>query len=170
MTEQQKEFVKEVFYAAKRYSEISPYFVTAQAVLESGYGKKRIGKYNIFGITRGSNWTGKTVLVKTKEVYSDYMHKFSPGETVWSITRRNDGRYEYVVSRYFKDFNSLEECLSEHYRILTKEGYKDAWPYRRDPYEFTKRICDNVGYKYATSPDYIKLMTSVIDSIKKVIG
>ena len=39
--------------------EISPVFVTAQAALESGWGKSGIGN-NLFGITKGSSWTGRS--------------------------------------------------------------------------------------------------------------
>ena len=48
-----KEFAKMVYDAAKGL-DIHPLFVTAQACLETGWGKKTIGKYNIFGITKGA--------------------------------------------------------------------------------------------------------------------
>ena len=54
-----KEFAKMVYDAAKGL-DIHPLFVTAQACLETGWGKKTIGKYNIFGITKGS-WEGRTI-------------------------------------------------------------------------------------------------------------
>ena len=45
-----KEFVAWIYPAAERIGEISPLFVTAQAALESGWGKSAIGN-NLFGIT-----------------------------------------------------------------------------------------------------------------------
>ena len=63
-----KEFAQWVYDAAKSL-DIDPIFVTAQAALETGWGKSRIGKYNLFGITKGT-WTGRTQLVKTREVHS----------------------------------------------------------------------------------------------------
>ena len=45
-----KEFAKMVYDAAKGL-DIHPLFVTAQACLETGWGKKTIGKYNIFGMS-----------------------------------------------------------------------------------------------------------------------
>ena len=74
-----KEFAQWVYDAAKSL-DIDPIFVTAQAALETGWGKSRIGKYNLFGITKGT-WTGRTQLVKTREVHStaNYAY-FAPGK------------------------------------------------------------------------------------------
>ena len=58
-TIQQREFCKAIYEAAKKLNIISPTFVTAQACLESAWGAKKIGQYNIFGITK--NKSGKYV-------------------------------------------------------------------------------------------------------------
>ena len=68
MTQQQKDFCMEVYRAAySLYEEnkaeaVSPRFTTAQAMLETGWGKSKIGN-NIFGMTVGSSWTGRKKLV-----------------------------------------------------------------------------------------------------------
>ena len=50
-------FAQQVYSAAKEANtEIDAAFVTAQAMLETGWGKKVIGKANLFGITKGSQW------------------------------------------------------------------------------------------------------------------
>ena len=54
-TEAQRDFARSVYAAAQKATDIAPEFVTAQAIFESGWGKSRIGKFNLFGITRGSN-------------------------------------------------------------------------------------------------------------------
>lgn len=74
----------------------------------------------------------------------------------------------YTVYRLFKDFDSLADCLAEHSRLLQKPGFADAWPYRHDAEEFARRICDNRGSKYATSPDYLRQMLSLIVSVRKM--
>lgn len=168
-TKQQQDFCKEVYNAACKINEISPVFVAAQACLESSWGKNKVGRYNVFGITKGSNWTGKTVLVLTSEVFNSSNVKFVAPEKVVSIFKRKDGRYQYKVYRLFKDFDSMEDCLKEHLRLFKKPGYKDAWPYRNNAREFAKRIVNNVGCKYATDPNYATTMNAMIASVERIV-
>lgn len=166
VTEKQKHFARTVYTAARQATDIAPEFVTAQAILESGWGISRIGRYNIFGITKGSNWNGKTVLVLTHEYFNTPDRKFTPPERVVSVAKcKAANRWLYTVYRQFKDFDSLEDCLREHTRLLQKPGFADAWPYRHNAVEFTRRICDNRGSKYATSPQYFALLTSLIKTV-----
>lgn len=169
-TQKQKDFCKAVYEAAKKINEISPIFVAAQACLESGWGANVIGKYNCFGITKGSNWHGKTVLVLTSEVFGSPNVKFNPPEKVVKVWKRADGCYQYKVYRLFKDFDSWEDCLREHLRIFKKAGYADAWAYRKNAKEFARRIADNKGCKYATAPNYYKTMCAMIDSVERIVG
>lgn len=168
-TELQKKFAREVYAAAKEATDIAPEFVTAQAILETGWGKSKVGKYNIFGITKGSNWTGKTVLVLTHEYFSTPNRIFTPPERIVSVCKvKGKQQWYYTVYRLFKDFSSLGDCLQEYTRLFQKAGYADAWPYRHDAEEFARRICDNAGSKYATDPNYLRLITSIINSVRKL--
>lgn len=168
-TEKQRAFCKAVYEAAVRINEISPVFVAAQACLESGWGAHIIGRYNCFGITKGSGWTGKTVLVLTTEVFQSANVRFTPPEKVVGINKTSGGRYRYRVYRLFKDFDSWDDCLREHLRLFKKPGYADAWPYRRNAREFAKRIADNRGSKYATDPNYYRTMSAMIASVEKIV-
>lgn len=168
-TKQQQDFCKEVYNAACKINEISPVFVAAQACLESSWGKNKVGRYNVFGITKGSNWTGKTVLVLTSEVFNSPNVKFASPEKVVSIFKRKDGRYQYKVYRLFKDFDSMGDCLKEHLRLFKKPGYNDAWPYRKNAREFAKRIVNNVGCQYATDPNYATTMNAMIESVERIV-
>lgn len=165
----QREFCKKVYDAASVVGEISPVFVAAQACLESAWGKNVIGKYNCFGITKGSNWTGKTKLVLTTEVFSSSNVRFNKPESIVRITKQKDGTYRYRVYRLFKDFDTMEECIMEYTRLYKKPGYSDAWPYRKDAREFARRISDGTGSKYATDPNYYKTMCAMIASVEKAI-
>ncbi|MBQ7143477.1 MAG: glucosaminidase domain-containing protein [Bacteroidaceae bacterium] len=167
-TAAQKRWAREIYEAAQQSTDISPLFVAAQAALETGWGKSKVGQYNLFGITKGSNWTGKTVLVQTHEYFNTPSKKFTPPEKVISVVRTKNGRYYYTVKRLFKDFDSLADCLKEYVRLYQKPGYADAWPYRKDPYEFARRICDGVGCKYATAPTYPALIRSLIKTMEKI--
>lgn len=170
-TQKQREFCKAVYQAAEKIGEINPSFVAAQACLESGWGAHVIGKYNCFGITRGSDWpVSRCILAKTSEVFSTDKVRFAAPEKVVSIKKLSNGKYRYVCYRYFKDFASWEECLREHLRLFQKSGYADAWPYRKNAKEFARRIVNNVGCKYATDPNYYKTMCAMIESVNRVVG
>lgn len=168
-TEAQRAFARNIYAAAKRATDIAPEFVTAQAILESGWGKSRVGNFNLFGITKGSNWTGKTVLVLTHEYFSTPNRTFLPPERVVSVAKcKTPCRWYYTVYRLFKDFDTLSDCLREHTRLLQKPGYADAWPYRKNAEEFARRICDNHGSRYATSPVYQQQLLLMIRNVRSI--
>ena len=159
------EFVKWLYPAAKK-GEISPVFVVAQAALETGWGKSKIGEFNLFGITKGS-WTGKTKLVSTTEILSSPSVTFASPEVVHSITPLVSGKYRYSVSRLFRDYESLEQCLSDHFAILSKPHFAHAWPYRNNPARFVEQL--QAGkMKYATDPNYVSTMKKMFAMVEKI--
>lgn len=164
-----EEFAKLVYNAAKKVSDINPIFVTAQAALESGWGKSAIGN-NLFGITKGSSWTGATRLVLTTEYFKTADVKFKQPEKVVSVTYVRDNCYKYKVYRLFRDYPSIEDCLKDHLQILQKPHFADAWAYRHDPVEFVKRLVDNVGLKYATATNYVEIMISMFKSVERLLN
>ena len=163
-TRKQIEFAKEIYLAAKK-GEIDPVFVTAQACLETGWGKSKIGKFNIFGITKGS-WTGKTVLILTTEYFSTPNKVFKAPERKVSVVKMGPTKYKYTVNRLFREYDSLKQALDDHTAIFKKDMYVDAWPFRNDPVKFAEKICDNMGAKYATSPSYLTSLKSMINQIQ----
>lgn len=162
-----KDFIHWVYPAAKG-GEISPVFVTAQAALETGWGKSAIGN-NLFGITKGSSWNGAVQLVTTTEYFTRPDVTFKAPEKVLQVVKLSDNRYKYTVKRLFRDYASLSECLADHLAILKKPGYADAWPYRDDPREFCRRIVDGTGSKYATAPDYYETMCKIIPMVERKV-
>ena len=163
-TRKQIEFAKEIYLAAKK-GEIDPVFVTAQACLETGWGKSKIGKFNIFGITKGS-WTGKTVLILTTEYFSTPNKVFKAPERKVSVVKMGPTKYKYTVKRLFREYDSLKQALDDHTAIFKKDMYSDAWPFRNDPVKFAEKICYNIGAKYATSPSYLTSLKSMINQIQ----
>lgn len=162
------EFVKWIYPQAKKMGEIDPVFVTAQAALESGWGKSAIGN-NLFGITKGSTWQGAVQLVNTTEYFTTSNVTFNAPEKVMSVTKIGEKRYKYAVKRLFRDYDSVADCLTDHLAILKKSGYADAWPYRKDARQYVRKIVDNIGSKYATSPDYVQTMDKVFRMIENVV-
>lgn len=167
-TKTQIQFAKEVYEAAKT-GEIDPVFVTAQACLESGWGKSKVGKNNIFGITKGS-WTGPTVLILTTEYFSTPKKSFVAPEQKISVVKVRENRYKYTVKRLFREYDSLSEALKDHTSIFKKPMYADAWPYRNDANTFAEKICDRMGAKYATDPYYIKSLKCMIGQIRGYVN
>jgi flagellar protein FlgJ len=168
-----REFIETVYPAAKnlygRGRGVHPLFTVAQAALETGWKTGGI-RNNIFGITKGSAWTGRTQLVLTTEYFNTPAKRFASPEEVVSITPLDDGRYRYRVYRLFRVYDSLEDCLEDHFSLLRKSGYADAWPYRDDPREYARRIVDAVGAKYATAPDYAAAMIGCIGTVEKYVN
>ena len=169
-TAAQCKFAREVYAAAKACTDIAPEFVTAQAILESGWGRSKIGKYNLFGVTRGSSWTGNTVLVRTHEYFATANRMFIHPEKVIAVAySKTKKKYLYTVDRLFRDYDSLADCLADHTRILQKPGYADAWPYRHDAEEFARRLADCTGCKYATDPFYGNTITKLIRQVRGIV-
>lgn len=164
-----KEFVNWIYPAAERIGEISPLFVTAQAALESGWGKSAIGN-NLFGITKGCSWNGPVELATTTEYFNRPDVSFKAPEKVLSVVPLGEGRYKYKVKRLFRQYDTVEDCLRDHLAILKKPGYADAWPYRHDPEEFARRLQDAVGSRYATAPNYADMMASMFRSVNKYLA
>ena len=125
-----KDFVKWIYPQARKMGEINPVFVTAQAALESGWGKSAIGN-NLFGITKGSSWKGAVRLVTTTEYFSRPDIGFKAPEKVLQVVRLSEKRYRYTVKRLFRDYDSVADCLADHLAILKKPGFADAWPMTR---------------------------------------
>lgn len=173
-TKKQQQFCMKVYraayalYMSDREGTVSPRFTTAQAMLESAWGNKAIGN-NIFGMTKGSSWTGKTRLVQTTEIFTTRYKKFTPPEKVLKLTAMRNGNFRYTVLRLFRDYDTLEEAIRDHNELFKKPMYADAWPHRLYAKEFAKRISDAKGAKYATDPNYYRTMWRMIDSVNAII-
>ena len=162
------DFVAWIYPQAKKLGEIDPLFVTAQAALESGWGSSAIGN-NLFGITKGSSWNGAVRLVTTTEYFSRPDVTFNAPEEVLEVVQVGERKYKYKVKRFFRDYDTVGDCLNDHLLVLRKKGYADAWPYRNDAGEYLRRIVDSVGSKYATDPNYVETMLKIIEMVKSQV-
>ena len=116
---------------------VLPSLTLAQAILESGWGKHKIGN-NIFGIKARSSWTGKTKTVKTKE---------------WS-----NGKY-ITINDTFRDYDSVAESVEDHAKLLTNKRYQKVLTSKN--YKEACKAVKDAGY--ATSPTYTKSLTNLIE-------
>ena len=120
---------------------ILPSVTIAQAIEESGWGEKSIGK-NLFGIKKSSDWKGKTIEKETQE-------------------QDPDGTY-YTITAEFKDYDSIVDGINDHNKLLNESWFK---PVREacdnnDPHEACRQL-QECGY--ATELDYDDELISIID-------
>nr|DAS52584.1 MAG TPA: Muramidase (flagellum-specific) [Caudoviricetes sp.] len=161
-----KEFInqyKPFALETERKTGISHLFILAQAALESGWGERGVGN-NFFGIKVPKNLVSNTPankkqLFKTTEVLNapNLGYKFPQ---VMSIYQLPSGKYKYEVKDWFRKYETLEECFTDHAQFFFKnKRYAKALLVKADPYKFAEEVA-KAGY--ATAPNYA-------DSLKKLI-
>lgn len=123
-----------------------PALVTlSQAAWESGWGRSA-PKYNFFGMTAGSNYSGKTQLLTTYE--------YVKGQKV-------------KVKRAFRAYDNPVNAFADYaYNLKNQGSYDKAFQYR-DPVKFFDEV-----YKggYATDPNYYRSVLQVMNMIKKYVS
>lgn len=135
-------------------SGIFPEVAISQSALESAWGESLLAKKynNYFGIKATPDWKGKTITLKTKEVY---------------------GGIESTVSGTFRAYNSFGESVRDYVKFLKENPrYQKGGVFTaKTPEEQVKRLKDS---GYATSLIYtnsvIKTIYSNYDLIKSKIS
>lgn len=111
----------------------------AQAALETGWGGSSIGDAkNLFGI-KGTGPAG-TISVPTQE--------FVNGRMV-------------TITDSFRKYNSWQESIEDHGKLLQNSRYGYALQYKNDPNRYAQEI-HKAGY--ATDPDYASKLISIMKS------
>lgn len=163
-----KEFIKQYKPFAletERKTGISHLFTLAQAALESGWGERGVGN-NFFGIKVPKNLVSSTPnekkqLLRTNEVLSSANAVFPK---IFSIKKRADFKYTYVVLDWFRKYDTPEECFTDHAQFFFKnKRYTKALLVRSDPYKFAEEVAQ-AGY--ATAPNYANKLKGVIKTIE----
>lgn len=125
---------------------IDPKFITAQAALETGWGKHVMfdgngnNSFNLFGIKARPDWSGKSLTIESLEV--------------------SDGIAAPVKSA-FKMYENYEQSLADYAKLLTEERY-DAVPSSRSIEEFAAGLMKG---GYATDPEYGVKLSRVFESV-----
>lgn len=160
------EFVKAYYKYAKQTQDktgIDAKFILAQAALETGWGKSVPGNM-FFGIKDTDGINGNEQLLRTTEVFKNPNVKFPE---VISVTKRPDGKYNYVVKDWFRKYETPEGSFTDHACFFfTYNRYKKALDVKNDPYKFAEEIA-KAGY--ATAPNYASALKGVIKTIEKYI-
>ena len=87
-------------------------------------------------------------------------------EKVYSITRTSDGRYRYEVDRKFRDYDTPEEGIRDHAKVLSAKRYAVAWAYRNDITRFAYEIA-KAGYCTAEPAAYADLISKIARMIER---
>ena len=133
----------------------------AQSAWESGWGRSA-PEYNFFGITADGTYTGKRQLLKTTEYHSSPNVKYP---IVYSVEKVGN-KYKYSVKRYFRAYNNPLESFEDYaWLLILNTRYWRAFN-TKDPIQFLTEVA-RAGY--ATDPNYINGVTSIIRSIQKII-
>lgn len=125
---------------------------TAQAILESNYGKSGLAKKanNLFGIKAGTVWNAAA--------WNGKVYKTSTREYI-------NGRYITIVDS-FRAYDSWEKSVLDHSYYLRKAKKGSKLRYAgistcRD-YKRAAQIIKNGGY--ATAPNYVEVVCNIIRS------
>ena len=145
----QQEYLRKIKEGAIRswlVHKILPSITGAQAILESGWGSSKLSKppyNNNFGIKAEGGWTGRKVMMPTREVIN--------GSSV-------------MVNAYFRAYDSLADSVADHGAFFSstpwrKENYK-AIPGEKD-YRKAAWALQRAGY--ATDPNYANALIRIIE-------
>ena len=134
---------------ASQITGIPAAFITAQAALESGWGKRQIlnqdgsTSHNLFGIKAGGSWTGKVAKVWTTEFIN--------------------GAYQKVLAD-FRSYDSYEESFKDYAALLKNSPrYRGVIANGASPGGFAEGL-QSAGY--ATDPNYAAKLKSIIQNIR----
>lgn len=139
-------FIKAVsdgaFEVSRKYG-LNPFVTMAQAALETGWGKHAPGNM-YFGIKAGSSWTGKKQLL-------------------WTTEYINGRRVK--VQDWFRAYDTPAESFEDYARLITSRSwFKNALQYQHDELKYITEIQKG---GYATDPNYVTKIMSIVNTLKK---
>lgn len=138
----------------------------AQAATESGWGKAAPGNM-FFGIKDTDGVNGNEQLVTTTEYSRRADLKFPVIISVTPVVKKGVKMFKYVVKDYFREYKTPEGSFTDHGKFfLENKRYAKALEVKGDPYRFIEEIA-KAGY--ATAPDYVEVMHSIVRRIQKEI-
>jgi hypothetical protein len=147
-----RDFVSGVADGAQLASQITGIpasYITAQAALESGWGKRQITNldgstsHNLFGIKAGGSWQGKVAKVWTTEFIN--------------------GSYQKVLAD-FRSYDSYADSFKDYAALLVNSPrYHGVIANGKNPAGFAEGL-QNAGY--ATDPNYASKLKNIIQNLQ----
>ncbi|WMC11344.1 flagellar assembly peptidoglycan hydrolase FlgJ [Oceanimonas pelagia] len=149
-----EEFVRRLLPAATAASErlgLDPKAMLAQAALETGWGKKIIGRkngessHNLFGIKADKSWKAQKTWVSTLE--------YEQGIAV-------------QVKAPFRTYASFNDSFNDYVQFLNDNPrYGDALQQTGSPRQYFQAL-QQAGY--ATDPNYASKLAAVLDTVNRL--
>ena len=81
--------------------------------------------------------------------------------------RASNGRFRYEVDREFRDYDTLEDGIRDHAKVLSARRYAAAWAYRNDVTRFAYEIA-RAGYCTADATEYANLISDIARMLERV--
>ena len=141
-----KAFIARMLFAIAEIDDMGGFFpsvLIAQAAIESNWGRSTLSAKhnNFFGIKAGKSWKGKTVNMRTGEVF--------------------DGRNVTITSN-FRVYDSLADSIRDRNRLLRTARYKTVEP-AATPKAQAQAIKDS---GYCTATNYVESIMATIAANK----
>lgn len=142
LTQTKSVFIARMLFALSDMDDLGGFFksvIIAQAAIESNWGRSVLSsRYNnFFGIKAGKSWKGKTVNMKTGEVF--------------------DGK-QVTINSNFRVYDSLADSIRDRNRLLRMPRYK-AVEAAATPREQAEAI-KSAGY--CTATNYVSSIMATI--------
>ena len=161
------DFTKNFYPYAKESQDktgISAIAILAQAALESGWNGASMG-WAFFGVKDTDGINGNEQLLTTTEYSRRADLKFPVIVSVTPTVRNGQKYFKYIVKDYFREYNSPEECFTDHANFfLNNSRYADTLKVKGDPIAFINGVA-KAGY--ATDPNYAQTLTTIVKMIQK---
>lgn len=176
----QIDFVKAYLPSAKiaeAQTGIDAVFSLAQAALESGWGEKSSGEFNIFGIKSYNDPThAHSQLVPTIEFNaSAHLTPAQIGlDSIDSIvpSQSHPGLWVYHGKAWFAKYDSTEDAFIKHARLFFAHQANGFQPYANALQFVGKDVnafINAIAPVYASGPQYASLIISIMHSLQIVI-
>lgn len=142
--ELKKVFIARMLFALDEIDDLGGFFksvIIAQAAIESNWGRSALSaKYNnYFGIKAGKSWKGKTVNMKTGEVF--------------------DGK-NVTINSNFRVYDSLAESIRDRNRLLRMPRYKAV-----EPADTPRKQAEAIkAAGYCTATNYVESIMATINA------
>ena len=132
----QQKFVLTIYNLCKvigvAYNNLCPIAVTAQACIESNYGRSTLSKnyHNYFGLKCGKSWTGKRAKLKTKEEYvqGHLTTIYAEFRAYDNMAEGVNGYYEFVNTKRYANLKGITSP-ADYVRLIKEDGYATSYSY-----------------------------------------
>ena len=135
-----------------------------QWAMESQWGAKPAGNFNVFGIKRAARHQ-KFCVVTTAEWFTEAQiadwNRRHPDRPARRTGRINGDKIEVQLDDFFADYDSLADACHDYAWLITEgKPYQAAWLAYRNSRDLHALI-EAVAKVYATSPSYAALATAI---------